>query len=475
MDKRIPKGLLIAVGVLAPLLLIFVARTRPGYFTDTNNLGGLILLEFMLLALWNYRQMFFVLVVLSFLFAGSNLPMGTVWTAARWFFLAVGAAGGLVLLLKDGRRHHFGLFHAVAFLCVLAAVFSAGESRYSGFAIMKVLSLSLLFLYAASGARLAAAGREEKFVFGLVTACEWLVGISAAFYILLRVQAMGNPNSLGAIMGVVAAPVLLWGVFVAPSPRVKRRRMFLLALCTYLVYYSHARAGMMAGAIACGLLCIGLRKYRVMTIAVGVAFVLLATSAIVQPEALTRSASAFSSSVIYKEKRDQGLLGSRQSPWQSAIETIQTHIWFGTGFGTNDNGQDASEHLGNYATISDATKEHGSSYLAIASWVGLVGVVPFFFLLFMVAARAFRVIGWLLKTGNAFHPAVPIALVMIAGLIHASFEDWMFAVGYYLCVFYWGLAFVLIDLVPARRSKRPAPVWAFAPAQHNFGAAAPNA
>jgi hypothetical protein len=53
------------------------------------------------------------------------------------------------------------------------------------------------------------------------------------------------------------------------------------------------------------------------------------------------------------------------------------------------------------------------------------------------------------RTKDPFSPAVPIALVMVAGLIHAGFEDWMFAVGYYLCVFFWSLAFVLIDVHPA--------------------------
>jgi hypothetical protein len=30
------------------------------------------------------------------------------------------------------------------------------------------------------------------------------------------------------------------------------------------------------------------------------------------------------------------------------------------------------------------------------------------------------------------------------------FEDWLFAVGYYLCVFFWSCAFALVDLAPPR-------------------------
>ena len=39
-------------------------------------------------------------------------------------------------------------------------------------------------------------------------------------------------------------------------------------------------------------------------------------------------------------------------------------------------------------------------------------------------------------------------MVVLAGLVHASFEDWLFAVGYYLCVYFWFFAFLLADLIP---------------------------
>ncbi len=39
-------------------------------------------------------------------------------------------------------------------------------------------------------------------------------------------------------------------------------------------------------------------------------------------------------------------------------------------------------------------------------------------------------------------------MVVLAGLVHANFEDWLFAVGAYPCVFFWVCAFVLVDLQP---------------------------
>ena len=39
-------------------------------------------------------------------------------------------------------------------------------------------------------------------------------------------------------------------------------------------------------------------------------------------------------------------------------------------------------------------------------------------------------------------------MVVLAGLVHASFEDWLFAVGSYPCLFFWVFAFVLADILP---------------------------
>jgi hypothetical protein len=51
------------------------------------------------------------------------------------------------------------------------------------------------------------------------------------------------------------------------------------------------------------------------------------------------------------------------------------------------------------------------------------------------------------KSGTTLSPLLPIVGVLIAGLVKAGFEDWLFAMGYYLCIVFWGLAFVLVDYV----------------------------
>jgi O-antigen ligase len=445
-SERFPKVALLATAPLFVLLLAYLAYTRPGYFTNTTLLGGMIFLECLLAALWMYRRIFFVLVLLAFLFAGVDLPLGGMWTAARWFVLCAGALVGCFIMLKE-RHGRFSLFHALAVFAILAGLVSAAVSRYPGFAFLKAVSLLLLFLYAGTGARLAVAGRENRFFSGLLAGCEIFVGVIAAFY-FFGVDVMGNPNSLGAVTAVLA-PVLLWGTLIDQKPVVHYRRLLLFAICMYLLFHSHSRAGLVAAFVSCGLLCLALHKYKLFAQGIVILLILVTSAAIFDPEAFSRMVSSLTNSVVYKD-RDMGssVFASRQTPWQGAMDSIHKHFWFGSGFGTTDNGQDPTAYLGKFSTYIDATTENGSSYLTIVTWVGILGVLPFLLLLLALLGKILRTVLWMLNTGSPFHPAVPLAMIMIAGLIHAGFEDWLFAPGYYLCVFFWCLAFVFVDVTP---------------------------
>jgi hypothetical protein len=433
---------MIGGAVFVPLVLAWFAYSRPGYFNQTY-LGGIFLLEFLLAALVMYRRVFFPLVIGAFLFAGLNLPLGSFWTAGRWVFLGVGALAGTVIMLKD-RSHRIGGFHVLAFFAILAALVSAAVCRYTWFSLLKVLSLFLLFLYATTGARLAVAGREGRFFTGLLAGCELLVAAMAVFY-LAGIQVMGNPNSLGAVMGVAVAPTLLWGSLLDESPSVRYRRLLLCGIALYMVYYSESRAAIAAAFLSCGVLCLALRRYKLLAQGMCIIVILMAASAILDPQAMPNLADA----VMYKGKDPGlGLLASRQTPWQGAMEIIHKHFWFGSGFGITDTGEDASAHLGSFRTIEGTSRENGSSYLTIVTWVGIAGVAPFLLLVLALVGKIIRTLLWMLNTENPCHPAVPLAIVTFSGLVHSGLEDWLFAPGYYLCVFFWSMAFILVDCAP---------------------------
>jgi O-antigen ligase len=466
MTERIPKVLWVATAALGLLVLAYLAYSRPGYFTSQTYLGGLLLLEFLAAAVWMYRRVFFPLVVLAFLLAGVDLPVGSIWTALRWVFLCVGALAGAFIMLKE-RRHHFGLFHVLALFGVLATLVSAAVSQYPGVTLLKALSLLLLFVYASTGARLAVTGREDRFFAGLLTGSEVFVGAVAGFHVI-GIDAMGNPNSLGAVMGMFGAPILLWGTLVSEKPFDRGRRMVLYGIAMYLTYASHARAGMVAALISSGLLCVALRKYRLLARGVIVVAVLVALSAILQPDNFSNTVTT----VLYKGDPEHVLLSSRQSPWQSAMKRINDHFWFGTGLGTIETAESTNVRAV-FSSNSKVTTENGSSYLTILSGVGVLGALPFALLLLLLSGKIFRTIAGLRKTGNAHHPAIPLAMVMLAGLTHAAFEDWLFAPGNYLCLFFWSLAFIFVDVAPSSLPQF-ALAWRLRAERAGFGQVAPS-
>ncbi len=475
MNTGIAKAAIVAGVVVMTGAVVYFAFSHPGYFTSQTYLGGLVFLEFLAGAVWLYRKVFFPLVIVTFLLAGVDLPLGSVWTMARWVVLAAGAMVGTTIMLRE-RRHSFGTFHVLALFCVLASLTSAAVSRYTMVSSLKVLSLFLLFLYASTGARLAVANRESRFFTGLLAGCEIFVAAIAAFYLIGR-DVMGNPNSLGAVMGVAAAPILLWGILLKQERFSYRRRLFLFAIAMYLAFGSHARAGILAALISCTLLCLVMRKFALLTQGVGIMVILIAAMAIFQPEVFSASVTSFTSTIVYKGKNPtEGLLGSRKSPWQDTVDAIHEHFWFGSGFGTSDNGQDPTDNLGSFASSSVTSTEHGSSYLEIVAWTGMLGVLPFLLLLGFLLKKIFETLVWMVKTANPSHPAVPLAMFIIAALIHAAFEDWLFAPGYYLCAFFWSIAFIFIDQVRTLPATSPRVMFVGSPAamRRDMGAIAPS-
>jgi O-antigen ligase len=449
-DSSILKVGAFLVVVFGSCSLVLLAHARPGYFSNEAYLSAFIFLQLLLAAVWKFRRWFYVLLVLSFIFAGTDLPMGAGWTTARWIVLAVGAVVGFVAFMRD-RRYHFGAFHLLSMFCVLTSVASAIVSYYPSVAFLKAASLLLLFLYSSSGGRLALLGRPRDFFSGLLVGCEITTAITAITYFALHQETWGNPNSLGLVMGVVIVPLLLWGVLISESRPLRSRRTVFLVIALALLMFSNSRSAILACVISATTLCVALRQRKIMIQGTAAVLLLVGVFAILAPGRLVEFTSSSTDTLLYKGKRQAGLLGSRNSPWQQTMNVIQQHPWFGSGFGTSPSG---TENMRVQVTSSttETAREHGSSYLAILEWVGLLGVMPFYGLILFLLITVARVFVWMRRTADPFHPAVPLAVLILAGLVHAAFEDWLFAVGYYLCVFYWPLAFALMDFAPSREA-----------------------
>jgi O-antigen ligase len=450
--------LLVAAGIIsAAVFAVYVAVMRPFYFSNIKLLGTIVFLQLLVASIWEFRRRFFPFLMFSFICAGTLFPMQDDFTVARWLVLAVGAGVGFIIYLKD-RRHYFTSFHLAAFFCVLGAIVSAMVSAYPKVALLKVASFLLLFLYGASGARLAVAGREDRFFRGLLLGCEILVYFSAISYFIAHWEFWGNRNSLGLVMSVVVLPFLLWGLIISPAGWLRRRRTFATVLALLLLLSSYERAGF-AAAFACALfICLPLRRYKLLVVGGCAALLLAVVVSVTVPleNAAAVDDHSFEARFLFKGKTQIGILGSRRPAWQDTLATLQEHPWFGSGFGTTDLGYDGTNLAHTYSDVL-ITREHGNSYLEIIEWVGILGVAPFLLVTIFLLVNVARVGQWMFRSCSPYSPAVPIAAVLIAGLVNAGFEDWLFAVGYHACVFFWAMAFVLPDLLP-----KPVPV--FSPA-----------
>jgi O-antigen ligase len=432
--------------VLGLSLVLYLGYRYLPYFGDISFLGGILLLEVIVASLWKYDQRFFVLLVIAFLWAGLHVPLAGAWTVGRWVVLSAGAVVGFIVWTKTPRRP-FGSLHLIAFFCVSAAFISASVSPWMQMALFKALSLFLLFLYCASGARLAVLGREDRFFRGLIWGGELAVYVTAICYFGLGEGIWGNPNSLGAAMSIGVFPVLLWGWLTSDGPVLKLRRLTALVLCTYLIHFSMARAAMVSVVLVTLICCVCLHQYKLLVKVAALVLFLVAVGGMLAPDSLNKQLGDLKDAVLYKGHKDEGLLGSRRTPWEKSIASIKEHPFFGTGYGTSPTGEDPGFGFGTFSSSAETAREHGSSYMTITEWVGLLGVLPFIALLAVTASNVWKVCVRMRRNADPRHYSIPLAMVVLAGLVHASFEDWLFAVGSYLCVYFWACSFSLADLV----------------------------
>ena len=254
---------------------MYFAYSHLYYFGNVTFLGGIVLLEIIVACLWKYDRRFFVLLMIAFVWAGMHVPMQGAWTSGRWVVLSAGAAVGCIVWMNAPRRP-FGIVASYRFILHLRRL--CLRHRFSVYTdgVFKALSLFLLFLYCASGARLAVLGREDRFFHGLLWGSEIAVYVTAICYFGLGESIWGNPNSLGASMSVGIFPVLLWGWFTSDGPGVRFRRLAALLLCTYLGYFSMARAGMASVALVTLIFCVCLQQYKLLVKMVALLLFLIA-------------------------------------------------------------------------------------------------------------------------------------------------------------------------------------------------------
>ena len=425
-------------------LLFYLSVHRPYLFGETNLLALLVLVVAGFIAS-QFETYFWTLMIAAFFWAGSELPLAGAMNLFRWVVLGVGASLSLVYFARRANRVSFNHQHLLGLFAVTAAFASAIVSVNPLMTILKSLSLVALFIYASIGARILWARNPEPFVRKLVLLTEGLVYFTAVCY-SASFEVWGNPNSLGLIMGCICWPVLLWR-WILPAPRREYfRRVVTLFICGALLVHSVARASMIAACVTSAFLLLGTRRYRTLLLGMSLFAVILLSMFLVTPERFQIASETF----MYKKGERGNVADSRQKPWERSVRNFREHPWLGWGFGAADNS--AGWRL-NYVTEGQVTRERGSSYLTLLETTGIIGTLPFALLLLGLIHEIWRVFLWLRRSGKINQPAVVAAAIVLGGLVNAFFEDWMFAVGYYFCVFFWVVALSLRDWMAC-------PVWA---------------
>jgi O-antigen ligase len=382
--------------------------------------------------------------VAVFFWAGSDLPLAGAMNLFRWVVLGLGAFLSLGYYARRANRITFNYQHLLGVFTVLAAFASAIGSVNPLMTVLKAMSLAALFVYASVGARTLWARNPQPFMQRLVLLTEVMVYFTAVCY-SLSFQVWGNPNSLGLIMGCICWPVLLWRLMLPATRRERTRRAIVLLICGALLVLSVSRASMTAAAVSSVFLLLGTKRYRTLMTGAALFAAVLINMFLVTPERFRNASENF----MYKKGEHGNLMDSRQKPWERSLHNFREHPWLGLGFGTADN---SAEWHFDYVTQGQLTRERGSSYLTMLESTGILGTLPCALLLLALVREIWRIFSWARRTGKVNQPSVVAAAIILSGLVNAFFEDWMFAVGYYMSVIFWVLALSLRDWMAC-------PVW----------------
>jgi O-antigen ligase len=418
------------------ITLIYLSLSRP-YLFDQSYLAECLGLQAALLIALQYETYFWTSLVTVFFWSGSAFPMAGPMNLFRWVLLGIAAIIGLGYYGKRTNDIKFNRIHLLGLFTVVAAFASALVSTNPLLTSLKALSLAALFTYGSVGARILWARHPERFIARLLFLVEVLVYLTAICY-SASFAAWGNPNSLGLITGVLCWPVSLWRFLIARSRSEYIRYLCILCICGILLLSSLSRASLLAASLSSLFLLVGARRYRTLLMGISVCTATLLIAFLLSPDQFRSSSDV----LLYKQGERGKLMQSREKPWATSIASFREHPWLGLGFGAADNS--AEWRLG-VATIGQQTRERGSSYLTILEGTGIVGALPFALLVLCLLREIWRVYSWLRRTGNLDHPSIVPAILILGSLVSAFFEDWLLAVGYYMCVIVWVPALLLCD------------------------------
>ncbi len=196
----------------------------------------------------------------------------------------------------------------------------------------------MLFVYGGAGARPAVPGLNPEIFFRrLRLACEVVTYFTRDLLLGVALGGVWQSQLAGRSDGGGGGSAAVVGILSAQGVMERRRLGFELGLAMLLLMSSFARAGMAGAAVACLLVCVALRQYRLIVkgMAATVVLAMVMVMFVPLPDDTPRwnGSETITSLFLYKGKQEQGVLGSRQAPWKQDLvgdqrpPVVRQRIW----------------------------------------------------------------------------------------------------------------------------------------------------
>lgn len=221
-------------------------------------------------------------------------------------------------------------------------------------------------------------------------------------------------NALGQFMVLFGLPGTLFAAANARSPRLRWLFTATVALAGLLVFASGARTGAFTMVLIYGLAFWRWRTWNGRWVAPAKVAILL-VALLMMPGNLDRIHR-----FILKYPTAVGVLESRVAYWDATQRSFQENLWTGTGFGVQE--QQASTRLS--FNTRGRFREQGSTYLGLLEETGLLGSLPLFVLLAVVALRHGII---LLRSRDSL--LLMSSRIVLAGLLWAISENYLLYLG----------------------------------------------
>ena len=404
----------------------------------------------------------FLILTTLLAFLGAGMPIadqGGAMSKFRWVMLL---ALGLGMLLRNSVQKSRSPWHPIHLSLACFVLYAAASSFYSVNGLMTVLKAATFGCLAAAimlYGRLEPRGQSGGSckLLDQVYWCAVIVALSCALALMhvfptrpgYFAGPFGNPNSLGALMALVA-PVLLLNLLRSfdKAPLIRAANILLIIACFIFLLMSRSRGGLGATFLACGWWLYFAHR-RAFVVFLGGTLIAAVIIGLYFPEYVQNLGQ------VYVYKGDSYVLKSRagliRASWEAAQESPLTGVGFGVSKGYSEDWQFGFES-------GTAVREKGNSFLAMVEEVGLIGagfvLLPLAWV-FVNATRRLMDFRRLHQMGEEFWVTLTLSACLVGGVANASVEAWLTSAGFFSTVLFW-LAFGVLAarlLTPIRVSR----------------------